>query len=480
MKPSARGESRDRAGALADGIGDGTPLPLRQRDHDELGPAEFGGDAHRHSRLELRLAARRQPGHAPQDRRDDVVEGEHRRGREAGQDDHGLAAADREAEGLAGLQRDPVGDDPRRSQPRHEAVGEVAGALRGAARQDDHVAFGVGSADRRVERRLVVRDGAVEDGLAAVLGHRGADDRAVGVVDRRRRQRPARRDQLVAGREHADARTAEHRDGGEAAGGEHADLARADDGAAPQQGLASRDVRAGEADELAGRRRAPHRNARLRRILIRVRLLDHDDRVGAARDRRAGGDGRRRARSDDTGRGDAAGDDLVVQPQGNGRGFARRGDIRRAHRETVDGRAVEGRHVAGRSHVFGENTAQRLGKLGPLGPDRRRAQGALEAAHRLLARQHRQELFLGEGVAKRRVRPVHRPLLQQKGGDRVTPRETLAVRGERRARPRPRPSSPGSDRRRPGARASRPGNEAEPGPPCRSADTTLRVSGADT
>ena len=48
-------EGGDRAGALAGGIGDEPAVPLDERDHDELGAPEFGGDAHRHGRRHLRL-----------------------------------------------------------------------------------------------------------------------------------------------------------------------------------------------------------------------------------------------------------------------------------------------------------------------------------------------------------------------------------------------------------------------------------------
>ena len=82
---------------------------------------------------------------------------------------------------------------------------------------------------------------------------RRGDDRAVGVVDRGRAQRLARLHQFIAGREDGDARPA--RDGHlrDAAGRQHADLARADDGAGAQQRLAARDVGAGIGDELPGR-----------------------------------------------------------------------------------------------------------------------------------------------------------------------------------------------------------------------------------
>ena len=41
-------ERRDRARALAGGIGDQAVVAFDQRHHDEFGAAELGGDPHRH------------------------------------------------------------------------------------------------------------------------------------------------------------------------------------------------------------------------------------------------------------------------------------------------------------------------------------------------------------------------------------------------------------------------------------------------
>ena len=83
-------------------------------------------------------------------------------------------------------------------------------------------------AHRLLERGLVVGKGAERHRLAAGFRDRRGDDGAVAVVDAAPAERLARRHQLVAGREHRHLRPPHHVDRGEAAGRQHADLARAD------------------------------------------------------------------------------------------------------------------------------------------------------------------------------------------------------------------------------------------------------------
>ena len=97
-----------------------------------------------------------------------------------------------------------------------------------------HVAGIERRAHRELERDLVVGKRAERHRLAAGFGDGGRDDGAVAVVDAGRLERPAGRDQFVAGREHRHARPAHHLDGREPARRQHADLARADARAAPQ------------------------------------------------------------------------------------------------------------------------------------------------------------------------------------------------------------------------------------------------------
>ena len=101
----------------------------------------------------------------------------------------GLPSQTARHSGLPGFSATPCAMMPGLSEPRDDAVGDVARALRGAARQHQHVARLKRLAHRGFELRLVVGNGAEKHRLAAVLADRRGDDRAVGVVDRGRAQR---------------------------------------------------------------------------------------------------------------------------------------------------------------------------------------------------------------------------------------------------------------------------------------------------
>ena len=293
-------------------------------------------------------------------------------------------------------------DDAGLAEPADDAMGHVARALGRAARQHQHVAGLQRLAHRGFELRLVVGDGAEKHRLAAVLRDRRRDDRAVGVVDRGRAQRLAGLHQFVAGGDDGDARPARDGDLRDAAGRQHADLARADDGAGAQQRLAAGDIGAGIGHELpGGSGAADFDRARSRRL----RVLDHHDGVRPARHRTAGRDRRGRSRQYRPRRRGAAGDHLVVQHHAHRRRLAGGSEIGGTHRKAVDIGAVERRHVDRRHDVLGERAAERVGERALLARHRARKQGGFETRQRILARQDRQELVLlvlsrsfGEGV----------------------------------------------------------------------------------
>ena len=287
----------------------------------------------------------------------------------------GLPSQTARHSGLPGFSATPWAMMPGFAEPADDAMGDVARALRGAARQHQHVAFRKRLAHRRFKRGLVIGDGAEKMRFAAILVDRRRDDRAIGVVDRGRPQRFARLHQFISGRDHRDARLARHRNFSDAAGRQHADLARTDDGAGAQQGLAARDVGAGIRDELPGRRGTADLD---RARAGGLRVLDHHDGIRAARQRAAGRDRRRRARQHRPLRRDTAGDHLVVEPQAYGRGFVRRGEIGRAHRKAVDIGTVERRHVDRRRDVLAQRTTKRIRELARLAGDRPRKQRGLE------------------------------------------------------------------------------------------------------
>ncbi|MEY9923187.1 hypothetical protein ABIF99_009502 [Bradyrhizobium japonicum] len=171
-------------------------------------------------------------------------------------------------------------DDARLAEPADDAVGHVTRALRGAAREHQHVGVRQRAAHGGFEFCLIVGNGAEEHRLAAVLVDRGGDDGAVGVVDRSRRERLAGLNQFVTGGDHGNTRLARDSHLGNAASRQHAYLARADHRAGAQQRLAARDVGACVGHELSGRNGSPD----VDRIGPGgLGMLDHDDGVGAAR-----------------------------------------------------------------------------------------------------------------------------------------------------------------------------------------------------
>lgn len=243
----------------------------------------------RHDRLDFGVGARRQSGHPAQHRHDHVVEGEHRRGRKAWQDHDRLAVAHRKAERLAGLERNAMRDDAGLAEPADDAMGQIARTFRRAAGEHQHVGIRQRLAHGSLELGFIVWNGAEENRLAAVLIDCGCDDGAIGVVDRGRPKCLSGLHQFITGGDHGNPRLPRNFHLGDAASRQHADLSRANDRAGAQQRLAARDVGSGIGHELARRNCATN----IDRIGAgRLGVLHHDHRIGASRQRAAGGDRR--------------------------------------------------------------------------------------------------------------------------------------------------------------------------------------------
>ena len=247
------------------------------------------------------------------------MEGKDRRGRKTRQDGKRLALDQREAERLARLERDAMHDHA--AELCNHTVGKIAGTLRCPTGEDDQIAGVDSLAQRGCEGSLLIGKSAEGDRLATCLRNGGRDDGAVAVIDASRRERPSGCDELVAGREHRHLRLAEDLDTADAAGRKHADLTRGDGCVAPQDHLSARDVGAGIGNELAKRRGAAHVNGRI--FVNEIGLLDHDDRVGAARNHAPGRDGGRPARLDVEDGSVPAHDDLAVEAKAARRDIAR-------------------------------------------------------------------------------------------------------------------------------------------------------------
>ncbi len=153
-------EACHRAGAFGGRERDRPVLARDQRHQHEFLAAELRRNAHRHLGLDGARRFRRQARLGADHRRDESMEREDRRGRKARQHHQRLALDHREAERLAGLERHAVHDHARLAELRHHAMREIACALRGAAREQHHVAGLERGAHRKLERDLVVRKAA--------------------------------------------------------------------------------------------------------------------------------------------------------------------------------------------------------------------------------------------------------------------------------------------------------------------------------
>ena len=139
----------------------------------------FTASLRRHRRALLRAAAGEQAEH----RRDELVEREDRRGREAGQHDDGAPAGGGQADRLARLERDAVGDDAGIVELGDDAIRHVARALARAAGEQHDVGERQRSPQPRAQRAGVVGRDAEPPRLAAELPHRVGEDLRVRVVD---------------------------------------------------------------------------------------------------------------------------------------------------------------------------------------------------------------------------------------------------------------------------------------------------------
>ncbi len=270
------------------------------------------------------------------------------------------------------------------------AEAEVAGALAGAAGQQQQVAAGEGGVEGGGEGRAVVGGDAEAEGLGAELLAGVGEQGLVAVVDLSRSERFAGGDDLVAGREHADPRPAVHDRGGAADRGEHPGLARAEGDAGAQDDLAAGDVRAREGDHAARR----DRSADQQHAGLDLGVLDHHDRVGAARDHAAGGDRHRLAGLQVERRRDPAGQQLGAQGQAPRGGLAGAVAVRGLQRVAVDVAAVEARDVAGGGDGLGEHPTAQAREGDGLGRQRPRRCGGPPAGAGLVAVDDVQELSL--------------------------------------------------------------------------------------
>ena len=239
----------------------------------------------------------------------------------------------------------------------------------------------------------------------------GRRDRGgVAVVHRARANRSARRDDLVAGGEHRDPRPAPDLDAGTTDRREHADLARGQQLAPPEHGLAARQIAPGEGDQLARHRRPHHANGSGR--IVEIGMLDHQHRVGATRNHAAGRDHGRSTGQDGQAGGHPRRQHLGIEREDArlGRGRARR--IGGAQREAVDVGSIEARHIDSGDDVVSEDPTDGLAERHAFLAERRQLEVAMKAGDRLVPIDHLEKLLLlrrASDRARKTVRLGFRP-----------------------------------------------------------------------
>ncbi|MEZ4366124.1 MAG: hypothetical protein R2939_07530 [Kofleriaceae bacterium] len=206
----------------------------------------------------------------------------------------------------------------------------------GDAAGGEHDVAGGGS-DARGDRRAIVADHAEVGRLGAGLVDRGRQRVRRGVDPLAAARRRGDVDQLVAGGQDRDPRTARDLDLGDAERGEQPELAGPEHGAGAEDDGARGDVLALAPHVVTGRHRR-----HLDQAVGVAGVLAWHHRVGAERHRRAGEDAHRGARAQGRRR-QRAGGDLAVDR-------SRAGAVGRAHRVAVHRGVVEAGQVAGRDH----------------------------------------------------------------------------------------------------------------------------------
>jgi hypothetical protein len=140
-------------------------------------------------------------------------------------------------------------------------------------------------------------------------------------------------------------------------------------------------------------------------------VLDHHDRVGAARNHAAGCDRRGGAGHHLDRRLYAAGNYLGVEDEPSRRAVAGARCVRGAHRETVDVGAIERRRIDRRDNISREHAGERVCKQYGFAAERREVDARCETPARFLRGDHFQELLLARSAAHRIDDRRARPLL---------------------------------------------------------------------
>ena len=145
--------------------------------------------------------------------------------RKSGQHNDRSTITDRQADRLARFQSNAVSNDPRIGQFADHLVRQVSGSFGRPARQHNRIAI-AGRCDDLPQPVDVVPHCSQPNGLASQFLDSSTQNGGVGIVNRARGQRLARRNDFVAGRNNRNSRLLPDFNGRQTQSGQYSDFSR--------------------------------------------------------------------------------------------------------------------------------------------------------------------------------------------------------------------------------------------------------------
>ena len=334
----------------------------------------------------------------------------------------------------------------RALEPSDDPGGDIAGALRGPARQQDHVVLERGG-EPSGERDLVIGDDALR------IGKPPCSSTAAARIAPFESNTPPERIGWPGGISSSPVEKIATR------GLRHTSISARPIAASepiPREVSTwpARSTVSPREMSLPARRRAPgsdrpvHLDQDLARGILRLGVLDHHDRVGASGQHPAGRDHGCRARNDGVARRHAGGQHLRVEAERPGAQRGSADGVGRAHREPVHAGSVEPGDVDQGDDVAREDAPERVPQRDALGSERRHLQELSEPRLGLVPVHHLQELSLPRCREQVRLRALFIHRHDSRASCRARGSRTGAPRRVRRAHGPPAEPEPRRSRRR--------------------------------
>src|SRR5215475_6788544 len=302
----------------------------------------------------------------------------------------------RETNRLAGLQCDTVRHDAWILQFRHSAIRQVARTFACAARQQNDIGGGDSLPESLAQHGEVIAGYSESERFTAKLPHGVGENLSVGVVDFGPCHWLAWCDDLVTSRKDSHSRFAPYLHAFDADSGQHSGVAARQYPPETKHCFAGGDVGSGERYSGTG----SHGPGHAQFVIAHLGVLDHDNRIGTARNHSSGCDGYSCSLMNYGGRHNAGVDRLIAQLQAARYFFGCSEGAVRNNGEAVDVRTVKRGYIDRRYNVGRQNAAERSIERHAFDASRCGVYGRAKAPLRFVAIENVEELFLFTHRAK--------------------------------------------------------------------------------